>query len=329
VLAFTDSTELLAEPEKLRLRFLEDGYVLLRGVIDRGVLAEVRECITGVCAAHGWFEPGADPLDAITAIEARADGDEEYDAVYDEIQALEAFHAVPHHASVRRCMVALLGESAFPHPLSIARLLFPQTPWITPPHQDYPNNQGTEDLYACWIPLGDCPTELGSLAVLRGSHRFGVAPVEFALGPGTTQIKQDGRYEPLTWVGGDFECGDAIIFHSLTVHRSLPNTTNQMRLSVDYRFQREGEALTPGCLEPHFGRVQWEQIYGGWSREDLKYYWRDKRYSVVPWQPTLGEPTREELERAVLLWLEWDPASREAIVAEMRRQKLEQREQRN
>ena len=267
MLAFTDSTELLGEPEKLRLRFLEDGYVFLRGVIDRGILAEARARITDICAAHDWLEPGTDPLDAITSITARVDGDSDYDAAYDEIQALEAFHAVPHHASVKRCMVALLGETAFPHPLSIARLLFPQTRWITPPHQDYPNNQGTIDLYACWMPLGDCPTELGSLAVLRGSHQFGVAPVEFGLGPGRTQIKRDERYEQLDWVGGDFEGGDAIIFHSLTVHRSLPNTTDRMRLSVDYRFQREGEPLTPGCLEPHFGRVHWDEIYPGWTRE--------------------------------------------------------------
>ena len=106
VLAFTDSTELLAEPEELRLRFLADGYVFLRGVVDQGALADVREGITRICEGHGWFEPGTDPMDAITAIDALVDGDEEYDSVYDEIQALEAFHALPHHPSVQRCMTS-------------------------------------------------------------------------------------------------------------------------------------------------------------------------------------------------------------------------------
>ena len=152
VLAFTDSTDLLSDVDGLRARFRADGYVFLRGVVDTDLLVTLRSAITSVCARHGWFRAGTDPIDARTAIEACVEGDASYAEVYDEIQGLEELHAVPHHRSVRRCMTALLGDSAFPHPLSIARLAFPNTKWVTPPHQDYPNNQGTEDLCACWIP---------------------------------------------------------------------------------------------------------------------------------------------------------------------------------
>jgi phytanoyl-CoA dioxygenase PhyH len=203
-------------------------------------------------------------------------------------------------------MTALLGASAFPHPLSIARLAFPRNEtWATPPHQDFPNNQGTEDLYACWMPLGDCPTKQGSLAILRGSRRLGLAPLEFSLGAGHRKAKLDERFERLQWVGSDFELGDAVIFHSLTVHRSLPNTTDRMRLSVDYRFQREGEDLTAGCLEPHFARNTWDEIYDGWNREDLKYYWRDKNYTVVPWDAELHAVSKQQAEDGIKAWMHW------------------------
>jgi hypothetical protein len=303
---FTDSSDLVGDPAAFRARFDDDGYVFLKGVVDKDMLVDVRSQIVSICATHGWFEPGTDPIDAIPAIEPCVEGEERYFEVYDEVQHLEAFHAVPHHPTVRSFMTALLGDSAFPHPLSICRLSFPSNEeWTTPPHQDYPNNQGTEDLYACWMPLGDCPVELGSLAILPGSKRLGMAPLEFALGAGNRQAKLDERFEELDWVGGDLELGDALVFHSLTMHRALPNRTKRMRLSVDYRFQREGEPLTAGCLEPHFGRFGWDDVYRGWSREDLKYYWRGKQYTVVPWDATLHEISEEETQEGVLRWMMW------------------------
>jgi ectoine hydroxylase-related dioxygenase (phytanoyl-CoA dioxygenase family) len=318
VTTLTDSTELLDEPEALRARFDEDGYVFLRGVVDPGMLLDVRRRITSVCAVHGWFAPGNDPMDAVTQIEPRVEGEEPYFEVYDEVQKLEAFHAVPHDPSVRRCIVPLLGESAFPHPLGIARLMFPQNDeWATPPHQDYPNNQGTPDLYACWMPIGACPVELGSLSILPRSHRLGVAPLEFSLGAGNRRARLDERFDRLEWAVGDFALGDAAVFHSHTVHRSLPNMTNRMRLSIDYRFQRESESLTAGCLEPHFGRLSWEEIYRGWTRTDLQYYWRDKRYTVAPWDPRFHELTDEENRAAMQQAVNWRGDDRRLLAIEL------------
>jgi ectoine hydroxylase-related dioxygenase (phytanoyl-CoA dioxygenase family) len=303
---FVDSSDLVASPDALRARFDEDGYVFLKDVVDTDMLADVRSQIVAICDAREWFKPGTDPIDAVAFREPCVEGEEPYFEVYDEVQKLEAFHAVPHDPTVRSYMTALLGDSAFPHPLSICRLSFPSNEeWTTPPHQDHPNNQGTEDLYASWIPLSDCPVELGGLSILPGSHRLGMVPMEFALGPGNRKAKLDDRFEQLDWVGGDLELGDALVFHSLTMHRALPNTTDRMRLSVDYRFQREHETLTEGCLEPHFGRLSWDEIYSGWGREDLKYYWRDKQYTVVPWDATLHPLSPEHRKEAVRKWMLW------------------------
>ena len=153
------SAALLATPDVLRQRFAEQGYAFFRGVLPPDTLYSLRRRILSICASAGWIA-GGEALDEARATRIPVnEGEPEYFAVYDEVQRLEEFHALPHHPQAVRLMRALLGESAFPHPLGITRLMFPSNiECATPPHQDYPNNQGTADLLACWIPLGDCPT---------------------------------------------------------------------------------------------------------------------------------------------------------------------------
>jgi hypothetical protein len=238
------------------------------------------------------------------------EGEERYFSVYDELQKLELFHSLPHRPELRAVMQALLGKTAFPHPLSVARLVFPfNEEWATPPHQDYPNNQGTEELYACWIPLTDCPQDRGSLAIAPGSHRRGLLPLRYALGAGHRQIDQDAIAD-LRYVGNDLDEGDLLVFHSLTVHRSLPNRTDRMRISVDYRYQREGEALVEQSLEPHFRRLDWSQIYAGWRSRRYQYYWRRLDYQLVPWDDSLHD-IPETLEDAVAVRVRYDQRRRQ------------------
>jgi ectoine hydroxylase-related dioxygenase (phytanoyl-CoA dioxygenase family) len=306
MLAFEDSTALLDDAEALVGRFRRDGYVLLRGVVDQDLLLDVRRAITGVLQSHDWLDPAHDPMVAVPQTGPFGEGEERYLEVYDDVQRLECFHAVPHHASVRRCITALMGATAFPHPLSIARLMFPDNEeWTTPEHQDYPNNQGTEELYACWIPLSGCSPDDGNLSILRGSHVHGVAPLRAALGAGNRKAELGPQYDGLDWVGGDLQVGDMLVFHSLTVHRSLPNRGSAMRLSVDYRFQREGDALTEGCLQPHFGRLSWDDVYAGWQRDDLKHYWREKDYTIEEWDSSLHEIGEDEFVELMRDWMRW------------------------
>ena len=137
----------------LKRRFKQDGYVYVPGLIAPRILLELRRQIVEICEACGWLKPGTDPMDAISWKAPTIEGEEAYFEVYDRVQCLQDFHALAHEPAVLGLMQALLGDTAFPHPLSIARLVFPEMPdWSTPPHQDYVNNQGTSELYACWIP---------------------------------------------------------------------------------------------------------------------------------------------------------------------------------
>ena len=304
---FHNASQLLSNQAGLQARFRQDGYLYLKQVVDRKKLRALRQQILGICQKNQWLKPGAKLDDGISWTTPKVEGEDDYFAVYDEIQKLEAFHALAHDSSIIRVMQSLLGASAFPHPLSICRLVFPDSEsWATPPHQDYPNNQGTEDLYACWIPLSDCPREQGGLEVLAGSHTLGLLPLKYSLGAGHRQADLGEEAVGLEWTGGDFSLGDILVFHSLTVHRSRPNSRSQLRISVDYRYQAEHQPLTERCLQPHFGRLSWEQIYQGWRSPDLPYYWKLKSFEIVPWRPQLQELPDEHLGGAVRMKRDFD-----------------------
>lgn len=297
--AFTDSTDLLAAPEKLREQFTKDGYLYLRGLISPQTVHSLRAQIATICTEENWLKAGSDPDQLLTWTAPVVEGEEGYFQVYDRIQRLEAFHALAHDEAITAVMTALLGGRCFPHPLSVARLMFPfNTPWATPPHQDYPNNQGTKELYACWIPLGDCAPEHGPLAISPGSHKRGLLPLKYALGAGHRQVF-DEQGSPFEWVSGAIESGSVLIFHSLTVHRSMPNTGQSLRLSVDYRYQRDGKELVEQSLLPHFQRQSWDEIYQGWTSKEMPYYWRKHDYHTVPWNPALHEVVNEPMQEQV------------------------------
>jgi len=279
------SNDLLGSPEALRARLDRDSYLLLRGILDADRVRALRKDITDALAELGWIDP--DEPDVARAIGfPHREADPGYQEALGVLGKLESFHAFSHQDQVMQVMTQVLGESAFPHPLGIIRMTFPQIPeTTTPPHQDYLNNQGTPNLTACWMPLGDVSAELGGLAVLRGSHKRGLMPLRFHLGAGArAAVISPEMEDELTWVSTDYQAGDILIFPALTVHAARVNHSKQfMRLSVDFRYQVEAEELTPHSLEPHLGGLSWDEIYADWRSDELKYYWRYKQYTVVPW----------------------------------------------
>ncbi len=69
------------------------------------------------------------------------------------------------------------------------------------------------------------------------------------------------------------------------MHSSTLSTSNQLRYSVDCRFQSYDEAVSP--LEIVFpnqakGGRTWESTYADWKHDDLKYYWRNLPLHIKP-----------------------------------------------
>jgi ectoine hydroxylase-related dioxygenase (phytanoyl-CoA dioxygenase family) len=300
------SNELLDDCDALRARLAEDSYLYFRGVLAPETITELRRQMLRVLADNGWVRARPFLMRGVATAPAVREGDEDFFRVYDQVQRLEAFHTVAHEDQLLAVMRQVVGESAFPHPLKIARLGFPAHYEVsTPPHQDFPNNQGTPNLTAAWIPVGACPRELGGLAIMRGSHQYGVLPLDPHLGAGNrAALLPDQMLEELRWVTTDYSVGDVLLFPSTTVHASLHNASEFfMRLSVDFRYQQEGEPLTELCLQPHFERQTWDEIYQGWTSDRYQYYWKDLDYQVVPFEElplASGEATEKDDVQAFL-----------------------------
>jgi hypothetical protein len=304
--------ELLARPSDLRARMDADGFVFFRGLLPRDDVLALRRVLLECCRDGGWLVPGG-PLEEGRADPARATAEPEpaYNAVYHQVQRRRPFHALGHHPTLLGALGAILGEAPLPHPLKIARLIFPRNVvHTTPPHQDYPFIQGTPETYTAWIPLGDCPRELGGLQVNRGTHRAELFPHHVTMGAGGMGIRADAL--PEAWHSTDYRAGDVLVFHSRTVHRGLPNLTpDRLRLSVDYRYQSPTAPICESSLRPHMGELTWEEVYRDWPPSDLPYYWRRHALTVVPYDRRHVEARdREAFELAAA----GDPVARPALL---------------
>jgi hypothetical protein len=127
----------------------------------------------------------------------------------------------------------------------------------------------------------DIPVALGGIAVLVGTHRHGIYPVQRM--PGAGGVGVDTSTIQAEWATDDYEMGDVLFFHSETLHRSLSNITgNRMRLSVDYRYQGVSQPITEGSLLPHFQRFGWDFVYKDWKSTRYQYYWKSLNLTIVP-----------------------------------------------
>ncbi|MEE2830810.1 MAG: phytanoyl-CoA dioxygenase family protein [Candidatus Latescibacterota bacterium] len=280
---FLDSTSLLTDPASLRERARELGYLFFPALLDTTPIQSVRQQVLEICADHGWIEPGTDPSAGIALADdvvVESTGDPRWKAFYDDAQKLRDFHALALNPAIVAALEVLFGESVLPHSRNILRVIFPRSAThSTPPHQDHFYIGGSRNTWTCWFPLGDCPVELGSLAVVPGSHLTGFLDVHEAKGAGGRAVDVD---EDGIWAGGDFTSGDVIFLHSLMIHQGRDNQTDRLRLSCDFRYQPRSHCVRADSLVPHMNWLTWDEIYAGWPADDpVRSYWQDWDLDVV------------------------------------------------
>jgi hypothetical protein len=228
-----DSRSLLGDWEALRTRIAGEGYVFMRGLLDRDVVrATGRRCL-GYLQSAGWTESGYDPVTAPPRqpVRAVAMRDAFGDPGYGRILADPGFNAIPFTSRMADLMAQILGPAGFCYPLKLPRIVYPTTVVPRQPgnvvHKDY---QAVQDMFTCWVPLGEVSRSLGGLALRPGSH-----------------ISSEVHHRPLRtlepgWRTVDYEPGDVLVFHCLTTHAALPNHEDRMRFSAEYRWQLSDQA---------------------------------------------------------------------------------------
>lgn len=276
------------------------GYALIRGLLPKSDVIPLLAEITQMLSSAGWLASGHDPLERMANIEATCgDPDPGFKRTYQLVFNLEAFHALPHHPRLQQVMNMIVGDRLLIHPKPIGRLIFPQCERLTVhAHQDYRFMNGDPECFTAWIPLHDCPPEVGPLRILEGSHRFGYLNHDHD----HLHVPEipEGAAIPGEWVGGRIDAGDVLIFHSLTVHAASPNLSNRLRISLDCRFQDYTRVLHPGNLAfaGESGK-SWEKTYAAWRSDDLKYYWKGLPLELKPSKLELAQLARTAESAAV------------------------------
>ncbi len=278
---FLDSANIAGDRARLAERMARDGYLYFRRLLPAEPIDNLRSELLAIAGQAGWLRQDRPPTEAIADPGAAcADPEENFVAVLARFYRLEALHALKHHPALFGVFESLLGDEVFVHPLVIPRAVFPaRDDLTTPPHQDYVHIQGTPETYTAWVPLSDCPKSMGPLAVAKGSHTAGVRDFDVSTGAGAIAVT-----DPLhgQWHCNDFVVGDVLIFHSMTVHRGLPNKSDKLRQSLDMRYQRASDPVAEVSLSPYAGTGTWDEIYANWPHNGLKYYWRDVGLQIAP-----------------------------------------------
>ncbi len=256
------SSDLLGQPEALRARMMEDGYLYMPGLLDREAVRQGRLSILEKFQAEGALDENA-PLEEGVA---RADFKGRF--IPDFAMGNPAIEKVLYGSRMMAFFRDLLGAEALHFDFTWFRAMtHGQASW---PHCDLVYmSRGTHNLYTAWTPFGDITRELGGLMILEKSHlkadrirKYLDKDVDsycenkpmtqkqeehpdqwlfdgiLSKQPDTLPHKFGGR-----WLTTEFSMGDVLVFPMSTIHGSLDNHTNRLRLSSDSRYQLASEPV--------------------------------------------------------------------------------------
>lgn len=291
-----ESNDAIDDQPELQRRLADDGYLFFRELLDPDALRELKREMLTVMQEGGWIQQGTDPLDGIAEPGVQCtEGDLDYTDVYHKVYSLRRFHAIAHRDEILNMIERIMGGPVAAQPQKVARLWFPNyTAHTTPIHQDFVHFQGTTRNLTAWTPVGECPLELGGLAILYGSHKLNrIVDHHFSLGAGGLAIDLQKLDLTGPWHSTNYRWGDTLIFPAVTIHKALPNVTaDRMRVSLDNRYQLQADQIAQHMTEPHLqsmSDVTWDAIYAEWPVDDpLRYYWKTMPMPVIPKDDTFS-----------------------------------------
>ena len=264
------SDSVAGDPDALRARLEEDGYLYVPGLLDREAVRAGRLELLRQVEAAGALDPAYPLEDGVL----RPDADE-----------LGLWQSYPSSSDVLRSVLQRGRMTSFFSALLGGPVRSYDFIWLrdqprsygVEPHCDVVfMGRGTPDVLTCWTPFGDISLGGGGLMLLEDSHRQSVVRIADYLqqdvdtycenGPNADAVR-DGTMRWEHWeepapgrdwggeITGDavalraewggrwltaeqFRMGDVLIFSMRTVHAGTDNETDRLRLSTDSRYQR-------------------------------------------------------------------------------------------
>lgn len=240
-----ESNDIIKNNEALHQRIDDDGYLFFRNYLDKNVVLAARQELLQELMSVDELDPKHPMMDAVYSGESnRPPGFGE------RLRTNIAVKELCHQGKIITFFERFLGGTIRPFDYLWIRTVHPGG--STGCHYDVVYmGRGTHNLFTAWIPVGDVPLHHGALLVLENSHTlndvkesYGTLDVDrdqenspykggwFSTNPVEVQQKAGGR-----WLTTDFQIGDILIMTMFTMHCSLDNSSDHIRLSTDSRYQ--------------------------------------------------------------------------------------------
>ncbi len=258
----TESNDILSQPDALRRRLEEDGYLFVRDFFDLDLIRAGRRSIFERIAREGRLDAAHDLMEGVVHpdmmdVSAHASFRPDLASASPEIRRVVfgpeicAFYAALFDEPIRHldyiwCRLMGPGHGTAAH-----------CDWVY-------MGRGSNQLLTCWIPYVDIPLEVGGLILLEESHHQADRIAKYMSkdvdafcenNPAQVQaVAKDGKWSFPGWLSKhadtlpekfhtrwlttpEWKAGDFITFRMDLIHGSLDNQSNRVRFSTDTRYQ--------------------------------------------------------------------------------------------
>ncbi len=257
---FCDSSDIAGDGEALRDRMDEEGYLYIPGFLNREKVLKVRDLILQTLAEEGSLHPEFPVEDGVLA------PGENLRFRPELVRDLPEIKDVLYRGEMMQFMERFFAEEVLHFDYTWFRSMSRGNG--TPPHCDIVYmGRGTKRLFSAWVPYVSISLEVGGLMILEHSHRhaerlktylemdvdsyclnkeFGESndPKGWRFSGALTQNARTLRKRlGGRWLTTEYEPGDLLLFSMATIHASLDNKTDRVRLSSDSRYQRVSDPV--------------------------------------------------------------------------------------
>ncbi len=245
-----ESQALRGDRQALLARLQQDGYLLMRGLIDRDTVLSARRTVFEHMAAKQALVPDTPLLEGVMPRGGHSVQMMGAKGIAHDPDVL----AVLEHPALFALFECLFAENALTYHYKWLRAVGNEE--YTGAHFDFVYmGRGSKRLHTAWIPFGDLSIRQGTLAICHGSHNLpSFARIRDTYG--RMDVDRDGiegwfERDPMAiverfggrWLGGDYRAGDVMLFGMHTMHASTTNLTDKFRLSCDVRYQPTSEPV--------------------------------------------------------------------------------------
>ena len=242
-----DSTDALDDIDELRRRIAADGYLFIRGLIERDAVLDARRVVMEHLQQQDALVDGTPLMEGVMPRDGRSVG---MKRVAYRPEVLRVLEGPELHSLYRR----LYDEE--PVTFSHKWLRAVGNEKFTGSHMDVVYmGRGSERVNTVWIPFGDIPIAQGRWPCARHPTAFRASPgcarrtagatwIATASPVGSARIRRRSRDRfGGRWLTADVRAGDIVTFGLYLLHGSTNNTTNRFRISCDVRYQPASEPM--------------------------------------------------------------------------------------